>query len=137
VPDHVTYAVKEAVLDAELSRLHRAAFDHHHDDQPWNERLERHSLTWVTARQAGELVGFINVIGDGGVHAVMLDTAVLPGSQGQGIGRHLVREAASAAERLGCEWLHVDYEDRLAPFYEGACAMRPTRAALLALTDDG
>ena len=137
MPDDITYAVNGAVSDAELSRLHRAAFGHHQDDLPWNERLERHSLTWVTARQASELVGFINVIGDGGVHAVVLDTAVSPGRQGQGIGRHLVRDAALAAERLGCEWLHVDYEERLAPFYEAACGMQPTRAALLALPFDG
>ncbi len=56
----------------------------------WSERLARHSLTWVTAADsAGSLVGFVNVIGDGGRHAVLLDTIVEPEYQGHGIGRAL------------------------------------------------
>ncbi|MFG1925137.1 GNAT family N-acetyltransferase [Cryptosporangium sp. NPDC048952] len=112
--------------------MHQAAFGHD-SEEPWNERLARHSLLWVTARADDELVGFVNVIGDGGAHAVLLDTAVHPEHQRAGIGVGLVREATAEATRLGCEWLHVDYEPHLAAFYEDACGMRPTSAALLRL----
>ena len=44
----------------------------------------------------------------------------------------LVRQAAEAAKSAGCEWLHVDYEDDLTPFYE-ACGFRPTAAGLIRL----
>ncbi len=36
------------------------------------------------------------------------------------------------ARERGAEWLHVDYEDELDPFYR-ACGFRPTAAGLLAL----
>ncbi|GAA0281464.1 GNAT family N-acetyltransferase [Cryptosporangium japonicum] len=77
------------------------------------------------------LVGFVDVIGDGGVHAVLLDTAVRPGHRRRGVGARLVSEAATAAARLGCHWRHVDYEPHLATFYEQAWEMRPTSAARL------
>jgi hypothetical protein len=44
----------------------------------------------------------------------------------------LVREAARVAGEAGCDWLHVDYDESLEPFY-AACGFQPTRAGLLAL----
>jgi hypothetical protein len=40
--------------------------------------------------------------------------------------------AAAAAREAGCEWLHVDYEASLTPFYE-ACGFVPTAAGLIRL----
>jgi hypothetical protein len=40
-----------------------------------------------------------------------------------------VEAAAREATRLGAEWLHVDYEPELAPFY-AECGFRPTAAGL-------
>jgi len=123
------------VDDAALSALHARAFGSPVGVvTPWSARLERHSLTWVTATDAaGDLVGFVNVIGDGGAHAVLLDTVVEPGRQGQGIGRALVAEAVEAARDLGCEWLHVDFEADRAGFYLEGCGFRTTAAGLMRL----
>lgn len=130
----VEYGLAEPVGDDELNSLHAAAFGHEVLTIPWNERLRRNSLFWVTARRGGTLVGFVNVIGDGGAHAVLLDTCVHPDAQGVGIGRALVAAAADEARSRGCRWLHVDYEPDLATFYEKHCGLRPTAAGLLALT---
>src|SRR5690606_10699983 len=130
-------AVRGAVTDDELGLLHAAAFGHEVVEVPWNERLRRHSLFWVTARRGGLLLGFVNVIGDGGAHAVLLDTCVHPDARGQGVGRSLVRLAADEAGHRGCRWLHADYEPGLVAFYEDACGLRHTSAGLLQLDSPG
>lgn len=40
---------------------------------------------------------------------------------------------AEGARAAGCEWLHVDLEEHLRPFYAEACGFRPTEAGLIAL----
>lgn len=153
-PDDVIFAARGAVGDAELDRVHSQAFGggswngdavggdavrgdavggDAHEPVPWNARLERWSLTWITGRRRGELVAFVNVLGDGGAHAILMDTLVAPGLQRRGVGSRLVEAAAVEARRLGCEWLHADYEPHVAIFYETACRMQPTRAGLLRL----
>jgi GNAT superfamily N-acetyltransferase len=125
--------VRFEVDDEALSELHRRAFGlAGRVDRPWAERLSRYSLTWVGAFDRESLVGFVNVCGDGGSHAFILDTAVDPGSQLRGIGRALVESATAEATRAGCEWLHVDFEPQLRPFYE-ACGFSTTEAGLLRL----
>lgn len=132
----IRYAVCAPVDDATLSGLHAAAFGQaDHAVTPWQQRLSRWSLTWVTAYDADRLVGFVNVLGDGGAHAVLLDTVTVPESQGVGIGRRLVAIAATEARRSGAQWLHVDYEPALADFYERVCGFDDTRAGLLRLAD--
>lgn len=101
---------------------------------PWRARLERHSLFWVTAHSRHRLIGFVNVVGDGGAHAILLDTCVDPTYQGQGVGALLVAHAANEARHRGCHWLHADYEPHLTEFYESTCGFRPTAAGLLRLT---
>jgi len=101
----------------------------------YHRRFEKHSLEWVTARQDATLVGFVNVVGDGGRHAFLLDTAVRPGLQGGGIGRALVSRARAECRRAGAEWLHVDFEPELSRFYLRRGAFRSTSARLLQLTD--
>jgi ribosomal protein S18 acetylase RimI-like enzyme len=100
----------------------------------WWDRIRPHSLGWVTARTTeGQAVGFVNVAWDGGDHAFLLDTKTRPEWQRQGIATRLVRVAARGAAIAGCEWLHVDFEDRLGPFYFEACGFRPTTAGLIRL----
>ena len=90
----------------------------------------------MTARGSdGELVGFVNVAWDGGDHAFLIDTKVRPDHQRRGIGTELVRIAARQAKQAGCEWMEVDFDDELAPFYYDACGFAPTRAGLLHLPD--
>ena len=118
--------------DAELSALHDAAFGEPGPVQAWGARLERHSLTWVTAHDGPTLVGFVNVAWDGGTHAFLLDTCVEPARQGAGIGVALVQRAAEASRAAGCGWLHVDLEPHLERFY-ARCGFSPSLAGLLRL----
>lgn len=94
----------------------------------------RRSLTYVCAYAGGALVGFVNVAWDGGLHAFILDTTVRASHQHRGIGMALVAEAANAAKARGVEWLHVDFEEELLPFYQ-RCGFRPTEAALINLRE--
>jgi GNAT superfamily N-acetyltransferase len=81
-----------------------------------------------------ELVGFVNVPWDGGVHAFVLDTMVAASARHRGIGLGLVRAVVAACrDRGGLEWLHVDYDEELRPFYEDACGFTPAPAGLIAL----
>ncbi len=89
----------------------------------------QHSLRTVSAYAGNELVGFVNLAWDGGVHAFILDTTVHPGHQRRGLGRSLVERAAALARDSGCQWLHVDYEASLEPFY-AACGFSSTSAGL-------
>jgi ribosomal protein S18 acetylase RimI-like enzyme len=111
---------------------------HGGDAQPgWWERVRPHSLGWVTARDgAGQLVGFVNVAWDGSDHAFLIDTKTRGDVQRRGIGTAVVREAVRHARAAGCEWLHVDFLDELAPFYFDACGFRPTAAGLVRLKED-
>ncbi|HEY3503365.1 MAG TPA: GNAT family N-acetyltransferase [Actinocatenispora sp.] len=131
----VVLTVRPALSDATMADLFAAAWDTPaaagRDVTRWRPILAR-SLTWVAAHRDGRLVGFVNVVGDGGRHAFVLDTTVHPGEQRSGLGTRLVRAAAGEARAAGAEWLHVDYEEHLTGFYAG-CGFRPTAAGLLRL----
>ena len=100
----------------------------------WWDRIRAYSLGWVTARtDDGTLVGFVNVAWDGGDHAFLLDTKVRPDHQRRGVGTEIVAIAARHAKEAGCEWLEVDFDDHLAPFYYDACGFVPTQAGLIRL----
>ncbi len=130
----VEYEWRGEFTNPEVNALHAAAFETSvFDDWDWVAQTARHSLGWVTARRAGELVGFVNVPWDGLVHAWIQDTIVAPEAQRQGIGLGLVRVATAGSRAAGCEWLHVDFDEELAPFYIGACGFRPTGAGLIEL----
>lgn len=119
------------VDDDQLSALHARAFGEHPDAvRPWARQLQQHALTWIGAFAGEQLIGFIQVAWDGGAHAFLLDTAVDPDRQHQGIGAALVRAATDQARAAGCQWLHVDYEPHLAAFYRD---FAPTSAGLLKL----
>lgn len=102
-------------------------------DDDWLGQVEGHSLGWVCARRGERFVGFVNVAWDGGVHAFILDTIVAADAQREGIGKALVTTAVSESKRWGCEWLHVDFEDHLRPFYFDACGFESTTAGLIRL----
>jgi predicted N-acetyltransferase YhbS len=87
----------------------------------------------VSARLGPELVGFVNVLSDGLVHAWLQDVMVGPHHQGRGIGQLLVQEATVQSRRAGCEWLHVDFDDELADFYHRRCGFENTNGGLLRL----
>lgn len=119
--------------NAELNELHAAAFGHRVLEDDWVAQVDRHSLGWVCARDDEALVGFVNVPWDGGVHAFLLDTIVAVEARRRGVGSRMVAMAVERAREAGCEWLHVDFDDELAPFYLEACGFRPTLAGLVEL----
>lgn len=129
----ITYAWRGEIDDDALDRLHADGFGYPAGGANWADRLRRHSLGWVCALDGGVLVGFVNVAWDGGSHAFLLDTVVASDRRQEGIGVALVAAAAEGARAAGCAWLHVDFEERLSPFYLDACGFRETAAGLLAL----
>ncbi|WP_205745216.1 GNAT family N-acetyltransferase [Egicoccus halophilus] len=119
------------MTNEELNALHAEGLDHPCLDDDWVTRLERHSLGWVVARDDdGQLVGFVNVAWDGGVHAFVLDTLVAASHRHRGIGQALVRRAVDGAREAGCAWLHVDWDGGLDRFYLDRCGFVPTAAGL-------
>jgi GNAT superfamily N-acetyltransferase len=132
----VIYEWRGAFTNREVNALHAEAFSTRvYDESEWNwvELVHRHSLGWVVARDGAELVGFVNVLWDGLVHAWLQDVMVAAGARGRGIGTTLVGHARYGAGAAGCEYLHVDFEDHLSAFYYGACGFRPAKAGLLPL----
>jgi len=122
--------------DAELVEL---VHSHGGRAEPgWWDRIRLHSLGWVTAREEdGTLVGFANVAWDGGDHAFLLDPKTRGDRQRTGVGTQVVALAAEQAKAAGCEWLHVDFDEELAPFYLDACGFTPTPAGLIRLAERG
>jgi GNAT superfamily N-acetyltransferase len=90
------------------------------------------SLAHVGAYDDQTLVGFVNVAWDGGIHAFIVDTCVDPNHRRKGVASQMLKTAEEAARSRGAEWLHVDYEARLALLYE-SCGFHPTPAGLIAL----
>jgi GNAT superfamily N-acetyltransferase len=134
----VRYEWRGDFTNAELNALHAEAFETRgYDESEWNwlEQDHEHSLGWVVAREAadGQLVGFVNVPWDGLVHAWIQDTMVALRARHRGIGNRVVEIAVAEARKAGCEWMHVDFEDHLLPFYFDACGFKPTNAGLIAL----
>ena len=125
--EDVVYEWRGPITDAEMVEL----VESHGGDAAagWFDRIRPHSLGWVAARRGEQLVGFVNVAWDGGDHAFLLDPRTRASEQRRGIGTELVRLATHHAREAGCEWLHVDFEPDLAPFYFDACGFRPAEAA--------
>jgi GNAT superfamily N-acetyltransferase len=129
----IDYEWRGAFDDAEVSALHAEGFDHEPSIDDWSGQVSRHSLGWVCARNGDQLIGFVNVVWDGDVHAFILDTLVTASARRQGVGAALVAFARGRARSAGCQWLHVDFEDHLRGFYFDACGFTPTNAGLIAL----
>jgi len=132
----ITYEWRGGFTNSEMNALHREAFETRvYDETEWNwlEQVHRHSLGWVMARDERGVVGFVNVPWDGLVHAWIQDTMVAQRARHQGIGKRVVEIAVEEARNAGCEWMHVDFEDQLRPFYFDACGFTPTSAGLIEL----
>ncbi|MET3808074.1 GNAT superfamily N-acetyltransferase [Nakamurella sp. UYEF19] len=123
-----TYLWRGAFPNDEINALHAQAFGTRiftNDEWDWNALVVSHSLGWVVARDGDELVGFVNVVWDGLVHAWLQDTMVSATAGRRGIGTQLVASARDAAREAGCEYLHVDFEPHLTSFTSSLAASRP------------
>lgn len=134
-PDKIEW--RGSFTSTEANQLHAQAFETRvFSDQEWDwvAQVERHSLGWVTARSSsGELVGFVNVISDGLVHAWIQDVMVAEVARHRRIGVRMVHAARDHCREAGCEWLHVDFDDDHTDFYIEACGFTPSNAGLMAL----
>ncbi len=126
----ISYHVSPATTNDALNALFAAAWPNH----GWSDfaPVLSHSLAYVCAYQQDQLIGFVNLAWDGGIHAFLLDTTVHPDAQRHGIGRELVMRAAQIARDRGITWLHVDYEPHLESFYR-SCGFAHTEAGLMRL----
>jgi len=133
----ITYEWSGELDSTEANHLHAEAFETRVfgvDEWDWRALVAAHSLGWVIARDdAGRLAGFVNVVWDGLVHAWLQDVMVAADTGRQGVGTELVARAVAGARAAGCEWVHVDFDDHLREFYDGACGFRPTNAGLIQL----
>jgi GNAT superfamily N-acetyltransferase len=125
------YRIDPFPAEAELDQLWRRAWNAPLA-RPMRPVLER-SLGHVGAYEGDELIGFVNIAWDGGVHAFLLDTCTDPAHRRRGIATELVRQAQALARKRGAEWLHVDYEPHLDGFYRG-CGFRPSAAGVMKLS---
>ena len=125
----IDYRISPPLGDIILNRLFAAAWPGHRECE-FQGVLAR-SLTYVAAFEENELVGFVHVAWDGGIHAFLLDPTVAPTHRHRGIGGELVRQAAAEIAVLSeVQWLHADYPPEMAHFYERA-GFVPTAAGLL------
>jgi GNAT superfamily N-acetyltransferase len=124
----IEYLLSPPLENAALQELFSSAWGNTNTTD-FQKQLEQ-ALCYVAAFDDSCLVGFVKLIGDAGVHAFLLDTTVHPAYQNQGIGKALVARAVQYAKAHGLEWVHVDYEAHLEPFYQ-ACGFQVTQAGLL------
>ena len=128
----IIYRTSPSVSNKALNALFQASWPNHQ----WRdfELVLGHSLAYICAYRGEHLIGFVNLAWDGGLHAFVLDATVHPDLRRRGIGTELVRRAATVARQHGVEWLHVDFEPRLAAFYR-RCGFRHTAAGLINLKE--
>lgn len=132
--DVAVFTWRGSFSNAEVHALHAEASETWlHDESEWNwvEPCERHSLV---AREGGRLVGFLNVLWDGLVHAYLEHVMVAVDSRHRGIGTGLVDTARAEAHRAGCDFLHVGFGEDHRPFYIDACGLTPVPGGIIELS---
>ncbi len=128
----IEYKISPAVDNEEMNELFRVSWSGF-ESRDFSKILKK-SLVFICAYYKKNLIGFVNVAWDGGVHAFLLDATVHPDFRRRGIGTELVRNAVKSLKGKGLEWLHVDYEEHLDLFYK-KCGFSPTKAGLINLLD--
>lgn len=132
--DGISYRWRADVDAAEIDVLVATAFGEP-SRTGWWRRVRSYSMGWITAHEGESLIGFVNVITDGGKHAFLLDLAVRETARHRSIATKLVGHAIERARAGDCEWLHVDFADDLAPLYVDALGFEPTAAGVFRLVD--
>ena len=88
--EELQYLINSPVTSRQLNDLFAASWEGHQwrDFEPvlWRTVLWR-SLGYICAWRGDELIGFVNLAWDGGIHAFILDTTVHPNVRRGGVGR--------------------------------------------------
>ena len=127
----IEYRLNTPVSSSVLDQLYLVSWPNHQPPYDFGPELA-HALAYACAYAGDELIGFVRLAWDGGVHAFLLEPTVRPDYRRRGIGRALVERVVAVARERGLEWVHVDYEPELHPFYQ-ACGFRHTPAGLIRL----
>ncbi len=133
----VRYEWRGSFENAEVNALHAEAFEtqvYSDEEWDWNGLLAKHSLGWVVARDSTRLVGLVNVVWDGRMHAWIQDTMVAKADRNRGIGTQMIEIVRTECQAAGCEWLHADFDEELGKFYFRSCGFTPAIAGLIQLS---
>ena len=105
----------EAVTAQEIENL-RASVGWDRFENKYDKILAN-SYAHFTVREAGQLLGFLNVISDGIGDAFLIDLMVHPSAQRRGIGRALVDAAIWGLTSDGIRCIQVTFDSKLESFY--------------------
>ncbi len=130
---NIRYSWRGEFTNEALNHLHAEGFQHRLFADDWWGQVTRHSLGWVWAHHNQDLVGFVNVACDGGVHAFVLDTLVADRYRHRGVATEMIRICTKEARGARCEWLHVDFVDPLRAFYFDRCGFETTNGGVIKL----
>ena len=108
----IEYAVSGELHPAELSDLLNSASRSVYSQRELTQIISG-STVYVTARDAGKLVGFGRLLSDGAVLAYINNMAVSPSHQRQGIGQAVLNALTEAAGDVKSIYLYTDTADAL------------------------
>jgi len=105
----MTKIVLEQPSEADVDIIHRVLTTTYWSPGIPRETVARaceNSICVIARDPAGELIGFARVVSDKATFAWLCDVIVLPGRQGRGLGRELVRALQTHEELQGLRrWL--------------------------------
>ena len=129
--EDLQYLVDAPVTSRQLNDLFASSCEGHE----WRDfaPVLGRSLGYICACRGDELIGFVNLAWDGGIHAFILDTTVHPNFRRRGVGRRMIKLAVEVARERGVEWVHADFEPHFRGFYY-ACGFRRTEAGVMHLS---
>jgi len=76
------------------------------------------SLCTYSIRDKVKLVGFVRIIGDGTIHAHIIDLMIHPDYQKKGLGKHLIKKVIDDLRDEKYDFISVTFSDELSEFYE-------------------
>jgi len=108
----ISYSISEELLPDELGELLNLAFKKIYESEKL-PKIITGSTAYVTARDAGRLIGFGRILSDSGTIAYINYMAVNPKYQGQGIGQRILELLIDAAGDVNSIYLYTNTADTL------------------------
>lgn len=110
------FELSSALTGLQLADLRQSVGWDRHDDKC--DRALAASYCYATCFDAELLTGFVNVISDGLLDALICNLLVHPAYQKRGIGTQLVKIVLTKLKQDGVAGAGVLFEPHLAPFYQ-------------------